>query len=117
MGTDEKSIIIGGLDVTHGTWSHHYYWYDIMSNKIVRVSGDVTEVAKLPYPSEDRKVEAFKAKSWALEDLRYYPVGSGKIYSPFKAEEIPTVTYEMQNNNSDSQITRATGTVPVALVI
>ncbi|TWH56798.1 hypothetical protein DesLBE_1050 [Desulfitobacterium sp. LBE] len=104
MSTDEKGIIIGGLDVTHGIWSSHYYRYDIMNQKMVRINGDVTEVAKFPDPGEDRRIEAFSAKSWAVEDLRYNPVGSDKIYIPFKAEEIPTMAYEMQNRDSDIPI-------------
>ncbi|AGA67866.1 hypothetical protein Desdi_0318 [Desulfitobacterium dichloroeliminans LMG P-21439] len=102
MSTNEKSIIIGGVDHSAGTWSDHYYSYDIKSKKLVRMNGEVTEVATLPYPATDRQMNAFQADSWELEDLRYYPMGSDKVIIPFKVEEIPTMVYVMQGNEQDS---------------
>ncbi|MGI1658247.1 MAG: hypothetical protein ACRKFN_04665 [Desulfitobacterium sp.] len=105
MSTDEKSIIIGGVNHSDGTWSDHYYSYDIKSKKMVRISGDVTKVATLPYPAMDRQMEAFQADSWEIEDLRYYPLGSNKAIIPFKVEEIPIMIYVMQGNEQDSPST------------
>ncbi|MEL1136671.1 hypothetical protein AAC978_15990 [Desulfitobacterium sp. THU1] len=104
MSTDKKSIIIGGVNHSDGTWSDHYYSYDIKSKEMARISGDATKVATLPFSAGDRQMEAFQADSWELEDLRYYPMGSDKAYIPFKVEEIPTMVYVMQGNEQDSPL-------------
>jgi len=101
MSNDEKSIIIEGFDPSDGTKSKHFYQYDIASEKISRIEGEATEVASLPYPAEDRQLEAFQAETWALEDIRYYPEADDTFYIPFKSSNLPTVTYQMQNTDPD----------------
>lgn len=101
MSSDEKSIIIEGFDPSDGTKSKHFYQYDIAHGKISRIEGEATEVATLPYPAENRQLEAFQAETWALEDIRYYPEGDDTFYIPFKSSNLPTVTYEMQDIDSD----------------
>lgn len=101
MSRDEKSIIITGFDPSDGTKSKHFYQYDIASEKISRIEGEATKVATLPYPAENRQQEAFQAKTWELEDIRYYPEGDDIFYIPFKPSNLPTVTYQMQDIDPD----------------
>ena len=101
MSNDEKSIIINGFDPSDGTKSKRFYQYDIASGKISRIEGEATQVVTLPYPAEERQMEAFKAETWALEDIRYYPEGNGTFYIPFKSSILPTVTYEMEDIDPD----------------
>ena len=101
MSADEKTIIIKGFDQSDGTVSKHFYQYDIAYGKMSRMEGAGTEVATLPYPAEDRQLAALQAETWILEDVRYYPEGSDTSYIPFKISDIPTITYEMQDNGSN----------------
>lgn len=99
MGVDEQSIIINGFNPSDGTQCDYYYRYDIKSAKINRIEAKAADKFILPYPSEARQIQALRADTWAVEDLRYYPEGSAKAYVPFKIEELPTTTYEWSKCN------------------
>lgn len=101
MSKNEQSIIIHGFNPSDGTLSGHYYQYDIKTKKITRIEGNAADISTFPYPSGKRQIEALRADTWALEDLRYYPVGSKKAYTLFKTEEVPTTTYEWSKPNPD----------------
>ena len=101
MSEDEQSIIINGFNPADGTPSDHCYQYDIKTKKMTRIEGDAADKSTLPYPSEERQIEALRTDTWALEYLRYYPEGSEKAYAPFKIEKVPTTKYEWNKPNQD----------------